>query len=401
MRFTGYCGSAITYDAIGNPLSYKGYTLKWTGRKLDSLSKSGLNVTYKYDSDGIRTSKTVNGVKYTYYYEGSQLRFEQRGNEKLYYSYNGYGHLSGITYVNSAGTVNNYYVMTNTRGDVEQIYNADGTLVATYSYDAWGNVLAVKNVGTSIIGDINPIRYRGYYYDVETKLYYLNSRYYDAEVGRFVSADDVGVVEASTTPIADKNMFAYCDNNPVVRVDVTGYVWETAFDIITLGTSVVEVCINPTDPWAWVNLVADTVDLIPIVTGVGEVTRAIRVSNKVVDTADDVVDTAKVIYKAADKTSEIKTATGAYEITYKSGKNYVGKGGFGRAIQSSIEHMKPNRLNEYLGDTVTSIRWYPTADVKSAFLLEYAMQTQKGVNNLETYNLIWSPGKKRLGDMLK
>lgn len=192
--------------------------------------------------------------------------------------------------------------------------------------------------------------------------------------------------------LTDKNLFAYCDNNPVVRKDSGGAFWETVFDVVSLGASIVEVCVNPVDPWAWAGLVGDAIDLIPFVTGVGEVTRAVKTTVKVVDKADDVVDAAKVIYKTADKASDIRKATGSYEIIFKSGKNYVGKGGFNRAIKSA---------QRYGDDVATSIMWKSAPNKTAAFIDEFLMQDLKrggrGVNNMNTYNKIWSPGKRLLG----
>ena len=177
----------------------------------------------------------------------------------------------------------------------------------------------------------------------------------------------------------DKNLYAYCDNNPVVRVDYTGAVWETVFDVASLAGSVVEVAINPTDVMAWAGLVGDAVDLIPFVTGVGEAVKVINASSKM----DDVVDAAKALRKKVNK------SVGVYEISYKSGKNYVGKGGYNRAIKSAVDHAKNNR------DTVTSIRWKASSSSRQAFKEEYGLQTLRGVGNAsKTYNKIWSPGKK-------
>lgn len=91
---------------------------------------------------------------------------------------------------------------------------------------------------------------------------------------------------------------------------------------------------------------------------------------------------------------KVSQSTGTYEVLYKSGKNYVGKGDYGRAIQSAIEHTKPNKLNNYLGDSVTSIRWKASLSVRNAFMEEYALQRVRGVRNSSTYNQIWSPDKK-------
>ena len=91
-------------------------------------------------------------------------------------------------------------------------------------------------------------------------------------------------------------MFAYCGNHPTGRRDAAGTVWETVFDVISLAASIAEVCMNPTDPWAWAGLIGDAIDLIPFVAGVGEVTRALKTVNKVADVVDDVADTADTVY---------------------------------------------------------------------------------------------------------
>jgi RHS repeat-associated protein len=125
--------------------------------------------------------------------------------------------------------------MYNLQGDVVAITNSLAEIVAKYNYDAWGKVLSVTNAsGTvqtsaSFIGNINPIRYRGYYYDVETGLYYLQSRYYDPETGRFVNAD--GLVQTGTG-LMDKNMYAYCLDDPVSFIDPNG---ESVLAAIVLG----------------------------------------------------------------------------------------------------------------------------------------------------------------------
>lgn len=131
-------------------------------------------------------------------------------------------------------------------------------------------------------------------------------------------------------------------------------------------------------------MVGDALDLIPFVTGIGEATRAVKLVNK----TDDVVSAAKAMRKAADASSSLKKATGVYEVTYKSGKNYVGKGGFQRAINSAERYVKK------YGDTVESIKWKQAKNTQGAFIEEYALQTIRGVNNDMTYNKIWSPGKK-------
>ena len=98
------------------------------------------------------------------------------------------------------------------------------------------------------------------------------------------------------------NLFAYCGNNPVVRVDVTGYAWETVFDVASLVVSATEVYANPTDLLAWIGLMGDTVDLIPFVAGVGETIRTLRVTDKVVDGTNSTIDTYKNLKKVSKGT---------------------------------------------------------------------------------------------------
>ena len=114
------------------------------------------------------------------------------------------------------------------QGDVVRIYTKDGEVVAHYTYDAWGKLLAITYANGAAITDstnpavINPIRYRGYYYDSETGFYYLNSRYYDPGVGRFLNSDDMAFLGISGT-VLGYNLFGYCENEPVNNIDVQGY----------------------------------------------------------------------------------------------------------------------------------------------------------------------------------
>ena len=180
-------------------------------------------------------------------------------------------------------------------------------------------------------------------------------------------------------------------------MDPDGESWETIWDILSLASSATEVVANPYDPWAWIGLAGDLADvLIPFVGGIGEANRALKAASTVVDNADNVIDAAKKAYKSADAASDIRRATGSYEILYKSGYNYVGKGGFQRAITSATQHAK-----DY-GDEVAAIMWKPAANKVDAFIDEYTLMRKRGVG-LEnmTYNIIWSPGRKYYGQMIE
>jgi len=113
-----------------------------------------------------------------------------------------------------------YYYIRNLQGDVTGIYNYVGSVVVKYAYDAWGKIISVTGSMTNTLGKLNPFRYRSYIYDEETGFYYLQSRYYDPEIGRFINAD---IFVSTGTGLNGFNMFAYCGNNPVSYIDSTGY----------------------------------------------------------------------------------------------------------------------------------------------------------------------------------
>mgnify|MGYP000348585602 CR=1 FL=1 len=183
-------------------------------------------------------------------------------------------------------------------------------------YDSWGNTISIQNrTGQEItsqndIGNLNLFRYRGYYFDSDTGLYYLQNRYYDPQTCRFINADTTDILEAKGD-LYDKNLFAYCDNNPVARVDYGGEFWDTVLDVISLAISVSEVINNPTSGAAWAGLAADAVcTVVPGLTGGGIAVKAVTKADDAVDVvkavskADNIVDTAKTV-KATKKTVKI------------------------------------------------------------------------------------------------
>ena len=178
---TSYNGQSITYDAQGNPTSYLGHTLTWEkGRQLKSFDSN----TYTYNANGIRTSKTVDGIKHTYTLDGTKILRETWEGNTLIPLYDNEDSVCGILY-NSVP----YYFIKNLQGDVIAIVDKDAKTVARYSYDAWGVPEIKFDSSECQIATVNPFRYRGYYYDEETGLYYVSSRYYDSEICRFVNTD--------------------------------------------------------------------------------------------------------------------------------------------------------------------------------------------------------------------
>lgn len=222
-----YEGQSQTSDlpSSGNPVTYyngRDYTFTWTkGRQLASATVDGKNVTYTYDMSGVRTSKTVDGTTYHYTTLSGKVMRQQWGNKSLEFVYDDSSQPFAMIYKHGSET-ELYYYFVSAQGDVSAILDSGGKIAASYDYDAWGNC-TVYNSSDAAIGDLNPLRYRSYYYDAETGFYYLQSRYYDPAICRFINADTFATTDANG--VLSANMFAYCENNPVMRTDESGEFW--------------------------------------------------------------------------------------------------------------------------------------------------------------------------------
>ena len=218
-QLTAFNGTAITYDDLGNPLSYNGMTFTWEkGRQLSGLSATNLSASYTYNDAGIRTSKTVNNVTTTYQLSGDKVTAEITGNQIIYYTYDASGHVVTMS-VNGV----EYYYVRNGQNDVIALVDSTGAIVVEYTYSTYGEVLSITGSLASTIGALNPYRYRGYRYDTESKLYYLQSRYYNPVWGRFINADGSEVIEILKIDLLQINIYAYCSNNPVNCTDSYGF----------------------------------------------------------------------------------------------------------------------------------------------------------------------------------
>lgn len=212
-QLTGYGDKSISYDSQGNPVSYLGHTLTWEkGRQLKKFDSN----TYTYNAGGIRTGKTVSGVKHSYRLDGTKILSEKWGSNTLTPLYDNKDEVCGIVF-NGAS----YYFLKNLQGDVISILDSGRNRVAEYLYDAWGVCTVVSDETEERIAEVNPFRYRSYYYDSETGMYYLQSRYYDPVVGRFLCIDEFRFLNIGNN-IQRYNLFVVCDNDTVNYIDNTG-----------------------------------------------------------------------------------------------------------------------------------------------------------------------------------
>ncbi len=233
-------GSYYSYDTVGNPLTYMGktsYAMTWSrGNKLATVTPNGAAYaqSYLYDADGLRTRKTLVSndnvsKRINYFWVGDTLKSEWAadGSYEMVFDYDAAGRICGFAYSQNSGAPSYYRYIRNIQGDITHIINSAGAVVAAYTYDTWGSLISIKNgsgvdvtTDTTSIGYINPVRYRGYYYDNETGFYYLKSRYYDPYLGRFINADSQ--LNIGEGPLGC-NLYTYCRNDPVNCVDINGH----------------------------------------------------------------------------------------------------------------------------------------------------------------------------------
>ena len=355
-KLTSYNGESITYDNIGNPLSYFGANLTWSeGRRLATYSKNGQNIAFNYDADGKRISKIVSNDAYFYtynqgtlvavssYYNGLLLKFicDENGD------YVGFIQ-NGVTY---------YYVR-NLQNDVVGISDTYGNVLVTYSYDPWGKLLSIDSYEYTWLGELNPIRYRGYFYDEETGLYYLQSRYYNPEIGRFINADEPEILLADDVSLLQSNLYAYCWNNPVNMADDAGYlpwliaaavsgaVFDTVFYVIGSALTGKEIT------WAGVGKAA----LQGAITGVafGAVGKAVKAVAKAVKTAKAVkvakytTGTANQIGKIGEKISGIVKNNTKFFVNGR----YRIPDGITKKFVQEVKNVKSLSLTSQLKDSI-------------------------------------------------
>ncbi|MDO9592983.1 MAG: RHS repeat-associated core domain-containing protein, partial [Erysipelotrichaceae bacterium] len=223
-QLTSIGGYGLTYDTNGNLLSYKTRSYSWqAGRQLAQITDTDedniFTADYTYNESGIRTRKVVNGVTTDYLLEGGKVILETTGSDTLHYSYDSRGQLVSFSL---NGTP--YFYTRNGQGDITGLIDASGVEVVKYTYDSWGKPISITGSLATTVGAKNPYRYRGYRYDNESGLYYLQSRYYDPSIKRFISADSV--IADVGGDIRGNNLYSYCFNNPINMIDPSGH-WPT------------------------------------------------------------------------------------------------------------------------------------------------------------------------------
>jgi RHS repeat-associated protein len=340
-QLTNFGSEAITYDANGNRVADGKYKYEWNAAdQLVSITKAGESmpfVTYQYNEDGKRIQKNVNGVVTNYHYDGDSLNvlYETDGQNNVVRSYT-YAENGQLLSMNKGGQ--KFFYHSNAHGDIIALTDASGQKVASYEYDAWGNVLKAEEADQ--VKD-NPYRYAGYQFDHETGLYYLIARYYNPSHGVFLSMDpDPG----DDDDILTQNGYTYANNNPVMLVDPDGHYVQ----IIIYG-------------------------------GIAAY-RGYKLYKG--------YKTYKKIKNVSKLAKVNKKGPGTYVVNYKNGNKYIGKGNVQRSRASAKRYATKN-------NPVKSVVWRPAKSHRDAFIKEYKLMKKHNYGtNKKLYNKINSPGRK-------
>ena len=216
----------VTYGS--NPLvptSYDGNTYTFEGRRLARIQKGGKTIDYTYNDQGLRTKKTVteNGTssETQFFYDGTKLIAEISPEHRLDFLYDENDRLYGFVLDKTA----TYFYVRDTLENVLGIVDSTGNLVVQYAYNAWGKNLGITGTLATTIGAYNPIRYKGYHFDSDTGMYYCHTRYYVPDWCRWLCADDISFFEPGD--LSKTDLFVYCGNNPVNRMDQFGCSWDS------------------------------------------------------------------------------------------------------------------------------------------------------------------------------
>lgn len=235
-RLVSVGGITITYDS-NNPLiptKYGSQSYTFEGRRLSRLAFSNGYYDYVYNDQGLRIKKKdYRGITWNYVYDGDKLICETSPYGRLDFLYDENGRLYGFI----KDSTDKYLYIRDCLQNIIAISTISGEIVAKYSYDAWGKITSITETQSSSIGSLNPFRYKGYYYDSESGMYYCQSRYYVPDWGRFIQADTLEYLDPES--INGLNLYAYCGNDPVNKYDPTGHFGIWALVAITAASMLI------------------------------------------------------------------------------------------------------------------------------------------------------------------
>ena len=216
---TQYNGKNLTYDESFNLLTFGDVKFSYErGNVLTKYENSEYSISYDYDSNNIRKSAVINGINHDYYYIENKLISEDDGINRVKYLYDSDDQAIGFRFNNQ-----NFFYVRDAKQCIKYIVDGDGQILVDYEYNPWGEIVKINDYSALNISSINHILYKGYYYDFETGLYYLTSRYYSPKLHRFITRDSLERLTLAGSSDLNLNLFAYANNNPIMKVDPMGY----------------------------------------------------------------------------------------------------------------------------------------------------------------------------------
>lgn len=340
---------------VGNKSFTTNYTYSSTDGLLTSMKTAqGAAVSYTYDANGIRTEKSAGGVTYEYITQSGKLvREKATKGSKVYvmdFFYDNNGLPFAVNFSSDGGaSFKTYYYVLNLQGDVVKLVNSSGTTAAQYTYDAWGTVTSILNAnGNEIVNNTsgsaiafwNPLTYRGYIRDIETGFYYLQSRYYDPVLHRFINADLPEYTTLSSVSTASANLFAYCVNNPVNLHDENGE-WPSWAKKLVAVVAVAAAVVTAT--------------VVTVATfGAGSVAGVAMISA----TATLAARTTEVVALQVKKGKQEGKSTSqivkdSFESVYDNGKRIVGFTPATKGASITFNHLLSKSVSKIFDETVT------------------------------------------------
>ena len=262
-RLVTFNGVKIEYDSANplNPKTYGSNNYKFEGRRLVRWTYDGGYYDYMYNDQGLRIQKRdYRGVAWNYTYDGDKLIRETSINGVLDFLYDEYGNLYGLVKDNSE----KYLYIRDTLQNILGITDINGKIVVKYNYNAWGTVSIAQDTSSSGIGSLNPFRYKGYYYDGESGMYYCKTRYYVPSWGRWLNADSPAKIKPEN--ITELNLFSYCNNNPILGYDPEGLVNWWKLGAIILGAAAIVAAVVVTVATCGAASVAGTIAITSAIT---------------------------------------------------------------------------------------------------------------------------------------
>lgn len=379
-QLTEFDGKSITYDNVGNPLEYlEKYSFTWSkGRQLSKITdkKTQQEISLKYNESGLRIYKDTDKLNTEYTWDEGKLLREQvvyKATGKKYdiwYFFDNMGEVVGFeySYIGDDGTKekNRIYYEKDMQGSVIGLLDSRGAEIATYAYDAWGNLVedgCKYYNGYKVPYELNHFKYRSYYRDEETGFYYLQSRYYDAQICRFINADDVEVLGVVTTSVYRDNLYAYCNSDPINETDESGYfsiprgAVSFVLDAILMAIPVVGAAMAPVKSFAKIygRTVLKTKLRLPLSTLIRKVAGFAR---KVIDGITKVVKKIPFVGKSLAKKIPVNKlvnmiAGGTSSVVINSMLNFVVKnismltsvGGF---VAGMLDYISDKKLDGYI-----------------------------------------------------